>query len=115
VAGPAYDQVAGRAALLLGLAAAAIAGLGAWMFFDAGDGVELSWRASSMRAAPLMGSVVAALLFQFAIPVLSVGALFLGLSARGSRTATIGIMAAAAALVIYVLFVYTCYQTVMAS
>ncbi len=111
---PGYDQLAGRAALLLGLAAAAIAATGSWMFLDLQHGAELGWRVPSLRAGSLVGSVVVGLLFQYATPVLGVGALFLGISARSSRSGTIGIVAAAAALLVYVLFVYTCYSTVMA-
>jgi hypothetical protein len=114
VAGSASDPVAGRAALLLGVAAAVIAGLGAWMFIDFSDGAELSWRASSIRPGPLVGWVLVGLVFKFAIPLLSVGALFLGLSVRGSRTGKIAIISAAAALLVYAIFVYTCYQSITA-
>jgi hypothetical protein len=113
VADASYDQTAGRAALLLGLAAAAIAGLGAWTFFNWQGGVTLGWPVPSMRPGSLIGPVVVALLFQYAIPVLGVGALLVGLSARSAWTGRIGILSASAALLIYAVFVFTCYRTIM--
>lgn len=113
MADPTYDQTAGRAALLLGLAAAAIAGLGAWMFFDWQGGVALGWPVPSMRPGSLIGPVVVGLLFQYAIPILGVGALLLGLSARSAWTGRIGILSATAALLIYGAFVLTCYRTIL--
>ena len=109
----AYDQAAGRAALLLGLAAAALAGLGVWMFFDWQGGVALGWPVPSMRPGSLIGPVVVGLLFQYAIPLLGVGAVLLGLSARGTWTGRIGILSATAALLIYAVFVFTCYRMIM--
>jgi hypothetical protein len=109
----AYDQTAGRAALLLGLTAVVVAGLGARMFLAWQGRLTIGWPVPSMRPGSLIVPVVVGLLFQYAIPILAVGALLLGLPARGTWTGRIGILSASAALLIYAAFVLTCYQTIM--
>ncbi len=105
-------QLSGRLALVAGLCALSIAAGWTWFYVRYGIGLDLRFMGLLESWDLLFGYVGLALLFQYGLPFLCVGAFFFGVSARGRWTARVGMAGAGVSLVAYARFIWLLYHAV---
>ncbi len=105
-------RLSGRVARSAGLVALVITAGWVWFYVQYGTPLDARFMGLLETRERLIGFVGVALLFQYGLPFLCVGAFFFGVPAGGRWTARICLAAAGISLIAYARFLWVLYQTV---
>lgn len=109
--GPAV-QLSGRVALFAGLVALSITAGCVWFYLQFGSPLDVRFMRLLESGERLAGFVFLALLFQYGLPFLCMGAFLFGVPARRCWTARIGMAAAGVSLIAYLRYLWLFYRIV---